>query len=136
MRTTPALLALFKGCGDASQSVALLSIPLIYPIQHRDRKSLPTFADALALVRQQLWQFRLFQLSNAETDTVNVPRAFFKCWSDLRSLCCLMAKVELSARGVESMLPKTGGQQMQITEGEKNGFESTQMRYWFISQPH
>jgi hypothetical protein len=47
------------------------------------RKSLPTFADALALVRQQLWQFRLFQLSNAETDTVNVPRAFFNCWSDL-----------------------------------------------------
>ncbi len=48
-----------------------------------DRKSSPTFADADALVRQRLWQFRLFQLSNGETDTVNVPRAFFNCWSDL-----------------------------------------------------
>jgi len=48
-----------------------------------DRKSSPTFADALALVRRRLWQFRLFQMSNGETDTVNVPRAFFNCWSDL-----------------------------------------------------
>ena len=46
-------------------------------------KSFPTFADALALVRQQLWQFRLFQLSDGKTDTVNVPRTFFKCWFDL-----------------------------------------------------
>ena len=47
------------------------------------RKSSPTFADAIALVRQQLWQFRLFQLSDRETDTVNIPRVFFNCWSDL-----------------------------------------------------
>jgi len=46
-------------------------------------KSLPTFADALALVRQQLWQVRLFHLSTGETDTVNVPRALFNCWSSL-----------------------------------------------------
>jgi len=40
------------------------------------QKTLPTFADALALVRQQLWQMQTFQMSSADVDTVKVPRAF------------------------------------------------------------
>ena len=82
LRTTPALLALFSIVVMlANQVQTQHSFDL--PNTAWYRKSLPTFADALALVRQQLWQFRLFQLSNAETDTVNIPRAFFNCWSDL-----------------------------------------------------
>jgi len=34
-----------------------------------------TFADALALVEQQLWQMQTFQMSSADVDTVKVPRA-------------------------------------------------------------
>ncbi len=62
LRTTPALLALFS-------IVVMLANQLQtqHPFNLTNtawyRKSLPTFADALALVRQQLWQFRLFQLS-------------------------------------------------------------------------
>jgi len=41
------------------------------------RKTLPTFADALALVRQ-LWQMQTFQMSSADVDTVKVPRALFQ----------------------------------------------------------
>jgi len=40
------------------------------------QKTLPTFADALALVRQ-LWQMQTFQMSSADVDTVKVPRALF-----------------------------------------------------------
>ncbi len=82
LRTTPALLALFS-------IVVLLAHqwqtqhPFEVPNTAWYQKSLPTFADALALVRQQLWQFRLFQLSHGDTDTVKVPRSFFNCWSDL-----------------------------------------------------
>lgn len=37
----------------------------------------PTFADALALVRKELWaQEETFYGSPAETDTIKVPRAY------------------------------------------------------------
>ena len=82
LRTTPALLALFSIVVMlANQAQTQHPFNLLNTAWYH--KSFPTFADALALVRQQLWQFRLFQLSNGETDTVNVPRTFFKCWSDL-----------------------------------------------------
>jgi hypothetical protein len=77
-RTTPALLGLFS---------------LVTLFAHRNRrmieaagafrrqaawyhKSLPTFADALALVRKELWVQQPFYGSLAETETIKVPRAF------------------------------------------------------------
>ena len=82
LRTTPALLALFSIVVMlANQAQTQHPFNLLNTAWYH--KSFPTFADALALVRQQLWQFRLFQLSNGETDTVNVPQTLFKCWSDL-----------------------------------------------------
>ncbi len=71
-RTTPALLGLFS-------LVTLLAHPHLaagggvrqaawYP------KSLPTFADALALVRRQLWQHTLSCTSVSATDMVKAPR--------------------------------------------------------------
>ncbi len=82
LRTTPALLALFSIVvilANQFQTQHLFELPNTAWY----RKPSPTFADAIALVRQRLWQVRLFQLSNVETDTVNIPRAFFNCWSDL-----------------------------------------------------
>jgi hypothetical protein len=39
-------------------------------------KSRPTFTDALALVRKELWSCTTFRGSLSESDTVKVPRAF------------------------------------------------------------
>jgi hypothetical protein len=72
-RTTPALMGLFS-------VVTLLADTLIarhgcsisstawYP------KTLPTFSDALALVRRHLWAYFTFQMSADDTDMVKVPR--------------------------------------------------------------
>ena len=75
-RTTPALLGLFS---------------LIALFAHRWRRQAsgtfrrqaswyhkrhPTFADALALVRKELWAGATFYGSPAQTDTIKVPRAF------------------------------------------------------------
>lgn len=82
LRTTPALLALF-------------SIVTVLAHEHQQQqsfsmpqsawyhKSVPTFVDALALVRQQLWQTQTFQTSASEVDIVKVPRSLFNTWSDL-----------------------------------------------------
>jgi len=45
-------------------------------------KSYPTFADALALVRKELWASATFYGSPAETDTVKVPRSFVERLTD------------------------------------------------------
>jgi hypothetical protein len=46
-------------------------------------KSHPTFADALALVRKELWaQEQTFYGSPAHSDTVKVPRAFVERLTD------------------------------------------------------
>lgn len=58
-------------------------LPLSLPVTAWYRKKLPTFADALALVRQQLWQVRTFQSLHADTDMVKVPRILFNAWSNL-----------------------------------------------------
>jgi hypothetical protein len=75
-RTTPALLGLFS-------LVALLADR---PMSQADtfgrrtgwyHKAHPTFADALALVRKELWAHeRTFYGSPARSDTIKVPRAF------------------------------------------------------------
>jgi hypothetical protein len=40
------------------------------------RKPSPTFSDALALVRKEVWAHATFRRSLQEPDTVKVPRAF------------------------------------------------------------
>lgn len=73
-RTTPALLGLFS-------LVTLLAHPHLTasPCQIRQaawyRKRVPTFADALALVRQEIWAHETFRISSDETEMVQVPRA-------------------------------------------------------------
>jgi hypothetical protein len=81
-RTTPALLALFSIVVTLAHQWQSHH-PFMLPKATWYQKSLPTFADALALVRQQLWQMRTFQMSTLEPDTVKVPRDLFNAWSDL-----------------------------------------------------
>ena len=81
-RTTPVLLGLFS-------LITLLANDLLcrhdltirtaawYP------KPLPTFSDALALVRYQLWTHFTFQISPADADMVQVPRVLLDRFHDL-----------------------------------------------------
>jgi len=85
-RTTPALLGLFSlvtlfAHGRMTQEPvgAFRRAAWYY-------KTYPTFADALAFVRKELWaQAETFGGSPADTDTVKVPRAFMERLTD--ALC-------------------------------------------------
>lgn len=82
LRTTPALLALFSIIvllADSLQSQIASSRPQTAWYA----KSRPTFVDALALVRRQVWRTRTFQLSHFSPDLVKIPKALFDCWSSL-----------------------------------------------------
>ncbi len=46
-------------------------------------KALPTFADALALVRHRLWTYFTFQVSADDTDMIKVPRLLLERFNDL-----------------------------------------------------
>ena len=78
-RTTPALLGLFSlvtlfAHGWMGQAAAGAFRRAAWY-----HKSHPTFADALALVRKELWaQEKIFRGSPADTDTVKVPRVFME----------------------------------------------------------
>jgi hypothetical protein len=84
-RTTPALLGLFS-------LVALFAHGLMREAAGAFRqvawyhKRHPTFADALALMRKELWaQEQTFCRSSADIDTVKVPRVFMERLTD--ALC-------------------------------------------------
>ncbi len=76
-RTTPALLGLFS-------LVTLLAHPHLtaHPSPLRQaawyRKRTPTFADALALVRQEIWAHETFCLSGEDAEMVKVPRVLIE----------------------------------------------------------
>ncbi len=82
LRTTPALLALFSIVTVLAHRYQRKH-PFVMPQFAWYKKTLPTFADALALVRRKLWQLQTFQTSGPDTDMVKVPRALFNTWSDL-----------------------------------------------------
>ena len=80
-RTNPVLMGLFP-------LVTLLVQALIVKDGVRLRqaawycKALPTFSDALALVRTHIWMSRTFQTSHNEHDTIKVPRVLFEHFTD------------------------------------------------------
>ena len=49
------------------------------------RKTRPTFADAIALVRRQLWEHLHFSMSQQETDLMKIPRALLERFTE--ALC-------------------------------------------------
>jgi hypothetical protein len=74
-RTTPALLGLFSIVTLlAHQRMARSTQTLRRAAWYR--KAHPTFTDALALVRKELWAHTTFRGSSRELDTLKVPRAF------------------------------------------------------------
>jgi DDE superfamily endonuclease len=81
-RTTPALLGLFSIVTLFAHQRMRRSMQAIRKAAWY-RKSRPTFADALALVRKELWaQEQTFCGSPSATDTVKVPRAFVERLTD------------------------------------------------------
>jgi hypothetical protein len=84
LRTTPALFGLYS-------LVALYADPRMGPTGDRVRqaawyhKALPTFADALALVRREIWGQVAFCTSQREPDLVKLPRALVERFAD--ALC-------------------------------------------------
>lgn len=81
LRTTPALLGLFS----------LVTVFAHQLLQRNDlvargaawyQKSLPTFSDTLALVRQQLWPVSISWMSGAQDDVVIIPKALFERLTD------------------------------------------------------
>jgi hypothetical protein len=82
-RTTPALLGLFSMITLFAHQRMGQAAGAFRRQAAWYRKRDPTFADALALVRKELWaQERTFCGSPAETDTVKVPRAFIERLTD------------------------------------------------------
>jgi hypothetical protein len=74
-RTTPALLGLFSLVTLFAHQRMVRSIGAVRRAAWY-RKPCPTFSDALALVRKELWAQETFRDSSWEPDTVKVPRAF------------------------------------------------------------
>jgi len=81
-RTTPLLLGLFS-------LITLLAHALLtrhdLPIRSDAwyPKALPTFSDALALVRFQLWASLTFQMSATDADMIKLPRVLLERFYDL-----------------------------------------------------
>lgn len=82
LRSTPALFALFSIVTALADQIQKRQ-PFDLPHRAWYQKRLPTFADALALVRQRLWQLKSFQMSTAQQDMVKVPKDLFDTWADL-----------------------------------------------------
>jgi hypothetical protein len=83
-RTTPALLGLFSfvtlfAHHQMMQTAGVFRWAAWYHKTH------PTFSDALALVRKELWAYTTFHGSPADTEMVKVPRAFMERLTD--ALC-------------------------------------------------
>jgi hypothetical protein len=83
-RTTPALLGLFSVVTLLAHKLgAETGLPVRQASWYRQTQ--PTFADALAAVRQCLWPQVHFSMSYSETEMVKIPKALFARFTD--TLC-------------------------------------------------
>ncbi len=81
VRTTPALLGLFSLVTLlAHHHLQRQTFPLRTAAWYT--KPLPTFIDALALVRQQVWPVQVFTTSPAPVGMVEIPRSFLERLTD------------------------------------------------------
>lgn len=77
-RTTPVLLGLFSWVVLVAEQFHQLGYPVTARQSAWYAKARPTFSDALALVRQHLWQQRAtFLMSQQNPDMVKIPRPHF-----------------------------------------------------------
>ncbi len=83
-RTTPTLLSLFSLVTLlAHRSTKQQTLPIRQAAWYT--KDTPTFSDALALVRRQIWQSQHFSISLPQGDIVNIPLSDLQPWLD--ALC-------------------------------------------------
>jgi hypothetical protein len=81
-RTTPILMGLFSLVTLLANALILSdAIPVRASAWYA--KSLPTFSDALALVRSRLWTYWTFHISLPDPDMVKVPRVLLERFNDL-----------------------------------------------------
>jgi hypothetical protein len=83
-RTTPALLSLYSIITLNAQLLIEKGMPCVRSTAWY-RKTRPTFADAIALVRRQLWEHLHFSMSQQETDMIKIPRALLERFTE--ALC-------------------------------------------------
>ena len=83
LRTTPALLGRFSLVALAAHPHMAQSADCVCQAAWY-RKALPTFSDALALVRQESWGQMAFCLSTDAAEFVNVPPALVDRLVDAR----------------------------------------------------
>ena len=81
-RTTPILLGLFSVVTILAHSL-LSRHDLTIRTAAWYAKALPTFSDALALVRHTLWSHLTFQMSTTDPDMVEIPRILLERFHDL-----------------------------------------------------
>jgi hypothetical protein len=82
-RTTPALLGLFSLVTLFAHQQMRQAVGALRRQAAWYHKAHPTFADALGLVRKELWaQEQTFYGSPADTETVKVPRAYVERLTD------------------------------------------------------
>jgi hypothetical protein len=81
-RTTPALLGLYSVVTFFAHQRMRQATSALRRQAAWYHKRHPTFADALAMVRKELWASATFYGSLAQTDTVKVPRAFVERLTD------------------------------------------------------
>ena len=76
-RTTPALLGLFS---IVTLLAGRLAQEHLLPVRQAVwyHKSLPTFVDAIAIVRQHLWASTHFYMSPGKADVVEIPCSLLK----------------------------------------------------------
>jgi hypothetical protein len=80
-RTTPALLSLYSIITLTTQLLIEQGATCLRSTAWY-RKTRPTFSDAVALVRRQLWDHLHFSMSHQETDMIQMPRALFERFID------------------------------------------------------
>jgi hypothetical protein len=81
-RATPALLSLYSIITLTAQLLIEKGATCVRSTAWY-RKTRPTFADAIALVRRQLWDPIHFSTSLQETDMIQMPRALFERFMDV-----------------------------------------------------
>jgi len=83
-RTTPALVSLYSIMTLTAHLLTEKGAPWVRSAAWYD-KTCPTFADAMAWVRQQLWEHIHFSMSQQETDLIKIPRALLERFTE--ALC-------------------------------------------------
>src|SRR5256714_15453072 len=80
-RTTPALVSLYSIVTLTAHLLIAKGATCVRSTAWY-RKPRPTFSDAMALVRRQLWEHLHFSMSPQETDMIQIPRALFERFID------------------------------------------------------